>query len=311
MTATNASNPSAPARAVITGGKGFVGAHLRRHLEAEGDTVVLLDRDDVDVVDLDAITERFERHRPEVVYHLAALSHVGESWDDPDAVRRVNVGGTESVLRAAERTGVRTVLVVGSSEEYGTVPAEEMPIAETRPARPTSPYGASKAEATALAAGLAATSAVRIVIARPFNHTGAGQSPKFLIPALAQRIAAAERDGHDSIAVGNLDPIRDISDVRDVARAYRLLVGHGATGEIYNVCSGRGVAVREIVELLAGEAGHAIALRIDPDLVRPVDIPVFVGDHAKLRAATGWRPEIALATTLRDVLDQARRDLAT
>ncbi len=301
---------AAAVRAVITGGKGFVGAHLRRHLEAHGDSVVLLDRDDVDVVDLDAITEQFERHRPEVVYHLAALSHVGESWDDPDAVRRVNVGGTESVLHAAERTGARTVLVVGSSEEYGTVAADEMPIAETRAARPTSPYGASKAEATALAAALAATSTVRIVIARPFNHTGAGQSPKFLIPALAQRIAEAERDGRDSIPVGNLDAIRDISDVRDVARAYRLLAAHGATGEIYNVCSGRGVAVREIVELLAGESGHAIALRIDPDLVRAVDIPVFVGDHTKLTDATGWRPEIPLTTTLRDVLDRARHDLA-
>ncbi len=289
-------------KVVITGGRGFVGGHLAAAAIAAGDEVVTLDRSDVDVADPVALRARFLEIRPRVVFHLAALSHVGESWNDPDAVERVNVGGTVAALEAADAAGAAAIVVVGSAEEYGRVRPDEVPLRETRPVAPASPYGASKAEATRRAIEFAATTAMRVVIARPFNHTGPGQSTKFLIPALAARIRAAGREGTGEIAVGNLDPIRDIGDVRDVVRAYRLLADQGGSGEVYNVCAGVGVSVREIAERLVAADGHELELRVDESLVRPVDVPVLIGDHTKLSAATGWQPEHDLATTLRDVL---------
>ena len=177
---------------------------------------------------------------------------------------------------------------------------------EDAPLRPTSPYAASKAAASLLALQAYLGAGLDTIRVRPFNHTGPGQPPKFLVPALAHRIAAAERDGADDIAVGSLDPVRDLSDVRDVVRAYRLLAAHGTAGEIYNVCSGHGVTVREVAERLIGHAARPLRLTVDPALVRPVDVPRLVGDGTRLRAATGWRPQYSLDETLRDVLDAAR-----
>jgi GDP-4-dehydro-6-deoxy-D-mannose reductase len=289
-------------RAAITGGNGFVGRHLAAALRGAGHDVTSLDRNEVDVSDATAVVGVLRAARPDVVFHLAALSHVGESWSDPDAVERVNVGGTQAVLDGSDAVGVQTVVVVGSAEEYGRVTPADVPLGETHPAAPESPYGRSKAEATRRAVEFAAHSRVRVVIARPFNHTGPGQAPKFLIPALAQRIRAAAEAGVDEIAVGNLDPVRDIGDVRDVVRAYLALARLGESGEIYNVCTGVGVSVREIAERLVAASGRALELRVDPDLVRPVDIPVLIGDHTKLTDATGWHPQVSLDTTLRDVL---------
>ncbi len=289
-------------RAVITGGNGFVGRHLASALRASGHDVTILDRNEVDVSDADAVGAALRAARPEMVFHLAALSHVGESWSDPDAVERVNVGGTVAVLDGSERAGADVVVVVGSAEEYGRVTPDEIPLHEDRPVAPVSPYGRSKAEATRRAVEFATSSRARVVVARPFNHTGPGQAPKFLIPALAQRIRAATAAGAIDIAVGNLDPIRDIGDVRDVVRAYVRLADLGSSGEIYNVCTGRGVSVREIAERLVAASECPLELRIDPELVRPVDVPVLIGDHSKLTSATGWTPQIDLDTTLRDVL---------
>jgi GDP-4-dehydro-6-deoxy-D-mannose reductase len=293
-------------RCVITGGRGFAGRHLARHLLDTSHDVTVLDRAELDVVDAAAVARQFAAQRPEVVFHLAALTHVGESYDDPAGVARVNVDGTLAVLHAAADTGARVVVVVGSAEEYGAVPPGEVPIAETRPPAPVSPYGASKAEATRRAGEFARDAPLRVVIARPFNHTGPEQSTRFLIPALAARIAAAELRGGDHVAVGNLDPVRDIGDVRDVVRAYALLAERGEPGEIYNIATGRGVTVRDVARLLIDQATVPLELRVDPGLVRPVDIPILVGDHRKLTAATGWAPRIPLAQTLRDVLVAAR-----
>jgi GDP-4-dehydro-6-deoxy-D-mannose reductase len=290
-------------RCVITGGRGFVGGHLATALRAAELDVTLLDRSEVDVADRAAVQRSFAAASPDAIFHLAALTHVGESWSDPDAVRRVNVGGTEAVLAASEAVGAQVAVIVGSAEEYGRITPDDIPITESQPAAPESPYGQSKAEATRLAVEFSRTSALRVVIARPFNHTGPGQSTKFLIPALAERIRAARQSGTRSIVVGNLDPVRDIGDVRDVVRAYRLLASLGTNGEIYNVSTGRGVSVREIAETLIAASGAPIELKVDPDLVRPVDIPVLIGDHTKLSAATQWEPEIPLRTTLTDVLE--------
>ena len=142
-----------------------------------------------------------------------------------------------------------------------------------------------------------------VVRVRAFTHTGPGQSDRFLMPALAHRIAAAERERRDEIRVGSLDPIRDVSDVRDVVRAYRLLAERGEAGEVYNVCSGTGASVREIADHLVAAARRPLRLTVDPELVRPVDVPRLVGDASKLRAATGWTPEFRLDQTLADVLE--------
>lgn len=289
-------------RCVITGGRGFVGGYLAVELRGAGHDVVLLDRAEVDVADAEAVRARLDSTRPDAVFHLAALTHVGDSWLDPDRVARVNIGGTEAVLAGAEAAGAEVVIVVGSAEEYGRVEPADVPIRESHPAPGHSPYGTSKAAATRLAAEFAQGARTRVVIVRPFNHTGPGQIPRFLIPALAARIRAALESGDREIAVGNLDPVRDISDVRDVVRAYALLAESGARGEIYNVCSGRGVSVAEIADRLIAVSGADLRVRVDPELVRPVDIPILIGDHTKLTVATGWTPQIPLDTTLADVL---------
>ncbi len=300
-------------RAVVTGARGFVGPHLTAHLEACGDSVVALDRrgpEPFDVTEPDSVRAALERAEPDAVYHLAALSHVGESWSSPALSFRVNAEGTLNVLRTCADLGVDRVLVIGSAEEYGSVDPADLPLSEDAPLRPVTPYGASKVAGDFLALQSFLGDRLGAIRARPFNHTGPGQEPRFLVPALAARIARAEQEGSKEIPVGSLDAVRDITDVRDVVRAYRLLVEHGEPGEVYNVCSGHGVAVSEIAAGLLDQARHEIRLVVDPDLVRPVEVPRLVGDNRRLVAATGWQQEYDLATTLADVLDNARAALA-
>jgi GDP-4-dehydro-6-deoxy-D-mannose reductase len=296
-------------RAAVTGSSGFVAGHLVPYLRSLGDEVVTLDRSGeppVDVTDTHRVRDVLRRERPDAVYHLAGLSHVGASWDAPETVFRVNAEGTLSVLRACADAGVERVLVAGSADEYGVVDVDDLPITEDAPIRPITPYGASKAAADILAGQAFAADGLGTLRVRAFNHTGPGQISTMLVPGLAARIAAAERDGRQVISVGNLDVVRDLTDVRDVIRAYRLLVERGAPGDAYNVCSGRGVSVRDVAEALLAMSEAPLELVVDPELVRPVDVPRLVGSPAKLSAATGWEPEIPLEQTLRDVLTAAR-----
>jgi GDP-4-dehydro-6-deoxy-D-mannose reductase len=298
---------------LVTGGTGFVGPYLAAHCRELGDDVVTVDRsgaDRLDITDRDAVRDAFARHAPEIVYHLAALTHVGDSWADPAAVFRVNIDGTAHVLDAARAAGVRRVIVVGSAEEYGRVEPADLPLREDAPLRPSTPYGVSKIAASFLALQAHLAHGLDVVRVRPFSHTGPGQTDRFLVPALAARIAAAERAGENEIRVGSLDPVRDVSDVRDIARAYRLLADRGEAGEVYNVCSGTGVSVRDIADRLVASAHRQLRLTVDPELVRPVEVPRLVGDASRLRAATGWSPEIGLEETLTAVLDDARSRVA-
>jgi GDP-4-dehydro-6-deoxy-D-mannose reductase len=299
-------------RAVVTGGHGFVGSHLKVHLESMGDHVTTLDRsgpDAVDVTDREKLAGRLRADRPDAVYHLAAFTHVGESFAAEAEVFAVNVDGTDNVLAACRAAGTERVLVVGSAEQYGVVDAAALPIREEAPTRPVSPYARSKAAAEALALDAFRTTGQGVICVRAFNHTGPGQPPRFLVPALAARIVAAERAGLDTVSVGNLDPVRDYSDVRDVVRAYRLLVERGEPGTVYNVCSGTGVGVADIARGLLALAERPLDLVVDPDLARATDVPVLVGDPSRLRHATGWTPEIPLPQTLADVLASARESL--
>lgn len=300
-------------RALITGAGGFVGHHLRRHLEDLGDEVAVTDRstDGVDILDAPALLDVFRRTRPECVYHLAGASDVGGSWNTPQATFRANAEGTLNVLWAAREAGTERVLTVGSADVYGKVTPEDLPIVEDLPLRPVSPYAASKVAADYVALQAHLGHSQHVVRARPFNHLGPGQTDRFVAPALAGRIAQNERSGESIVRVGNLTPERDFTDVRDVVRAYRLLVGSGVAGEVYNVCSGRAIAVQELAEQFISMATIPMRLEADPDLQRPVDIPVLLGDNSRLRADTGWVPEIPLETTLADLLDDRRRRLGT
>ncbi len=295
-------------RAFVTGGKGFVGSWLVEHLRASGDDVVAVDSE-VDVTDAEAVRRAVAASEPEAVYHLAAFSHVGRSWDDRAAVVTVNTVGTAAVLDACRRLpSPPRVLVVSSAEVYGTVGADRQPVGEDQPMRPVTPYAASKAAAEMLAVQAHLGDGVPVVRVRPFNHIGPGQADSFVVPALAARIVAAQRDGSRELRVGNLSARRDLTDVRDVVRAYRLLLaGGGEPGAVYNVCSGRAVAIGEIAGRLLALAGASLELQTDPDLMRPVDVPVMCGDGSRLAAATGWAPAVALDDTLTAVLDEQRR----
>jgi GDP-4-dehydro-6-deoxy-D-mannose reductase len=298
-------------RALVTGAGGFVGVHLVRHLEQQGDDVVELERnvDGIDIADADALTDAVVAAKPEAVYHLAGAADVGGSWVEPRETFLANALGTLNVLEASRQAGAERVLAVTSADVYGRVTADELPLDELQPLRPVSPYAASKVAADALAQQAWLGHRLPVIRVRAFNHLGPGQSDRFVAPSVAARIARNERDGGDEVPIGNMTPRRDVTDVRDVVRAYRLLMTAGEPGAVYNVCRGEAFSVQQIAEALLAMASRPMRLVSDPALQRPVDIPVLVGDNRALRTATGWEPTIPLAQTLTDVLADWRARL--
>lgn len=298
-------------KALVTGASGFVGRHLVRHLRAAGDEVICSDRtvDATDITDADSVRSLFRRVRPQVVYHLAGWADVGGSWKAPVESFRTNAEGTLNVLGAATDCGVERVLAVSSADVYGIVAPSELPLTEDSPLRPASPYAASKVAADYLGLQAWLGRQLPVLRVRAFNHLGPGQTDKFVAPALASRIVRAERDGGEVLTVGDLSARRDFTDVRDVVRAYRLLVEHGAPGEVYNVCSGVDLAVRDLAEQLVELSRVPMRLEVDESLLRPVELPVLRGSHDRLTEATGWKPEIDMATTLADLLEDWRERL--
>ena len=298
-------------RALVTGADGFVGVHLVAHLRAEGDEVI---ESATDITDREALHASFGAAEPEVVYHLAAQADVGGSWSSPIETLRVNVEGTVNVLDAARASGARRVLAVTSADIYGVVAESDLPLTEDAPIRPVSPYAASKAAADVMCVQAGLAHDLDVVRARSFNHLGPGQSDRFVASAIASRIVDNERAGRRELRVGNLEARRDFTDVRDVVRAYRALVGQGRPGEAYHVCSGVDRSVRELVDALVAMSDTVMEVVVDPELFRPADLAVLRGDNAKLHTETGWKPEIPLETTLRDLLDHWRdqgRDVGT
>jgi GDP-4-dehydro-6-deoxy-D-mannose reductase len=295
-------------KALVTGASGFVGTHLVGHLSSEGDDVIGMDRvsGDPDLLDQEGLTAAFAAARPNAVYHLAGDADVGGSWFHAADTFRANAEGTLNVLAAAREAGVERVLVVGSADEYGRVSGQDIPINENQPLCPVSPYAASKVAAEYLAVQAGLGYGQEIIRARPFNHLGPGQTDRFIAPALAMRIARNEIAGVEVVPVGNLTPKRDFTDVRDVVRAYRLMMMHGQPGEVYNICSGIAIPVQELADRLIAMASRPMRLESDPELQRRVDIPVLCGDPSALQRATGWSPQVPLDTTLRDILVQCR-----
>ncbi len=292
--------------AYITGGAGFVGHWLADHLLDSGDEVVAVDAE-VDVTEPAAVRASMTKVSPEVVYHLAGLAHVGRSWEDPALTFKVNALGTLNVLEAAAAClEPPRVVIVSSAEVYGAAGGE--PLTESAPLRPVSPYASSKVAAEFLGLQAFLGRGLPVVVVRPFNHVGPGQAPDFVVSALARRLVEAERAGVNKVAVGNLEAVRDFTDVRDVVRAYRLLAVGGEPGEVYNVASGRGLKVGEVAERLIAIAGGPVELVRDESLYRPVDVPIFLGDASKLVAATGWSPAVPLEETLADVISFWRRN---
>lgn len=256
----------------------------------------------LDLADADATLAAVRDAAPEVVYHLAALASVRESWDHPRRVITTNPLTTLNVLDAVRAAAPDArVVVVGTGEVYG--PPERLPVDEEAPLRPQNPYAVSKATADLLAAMYADAHGLGIVRVRAFNHAGPGQSPEYVVASLCRQVAAARRAGERSVRVvsGNPEPRRDFTDVRDVVRAYRLLAADAAP-DAYNVCSGRAASVRDLLALLESTAGVEVEHVVDPELVRAHDVLEIRGSHERLTAATGWEPEIPLERTLADTV---------
>jgi GDP-4-dehydro-6-deoxy-D-mannose reductase len=275
---------------------------LIEHLESQGDVVIGLDTE-VDITVADGLRDFIVDAAPDAICHLAALASVGASWGSSAVTYQVNTVGTANVLDAALACARHPrVLLISSSEVYGRVQPADLPVTEDQPLAPVSPYAASKAAAEMIAIQTGLGAGLEVVRARPFNHTGPGQRNDFVVPALAEQIAGAVASGADHLSTGNLDARRDLSDVRDVVRAYRLLLTDGQPGQVYNICRGEAVSIRHLAERLLALAGVDMPIVVDPARVRPVEIPELRGDRRRVGEATGWKPEIDLDRTLADVL---------
>ncbi len=315
-------------RALVTGITGFVGGHLAEHLLGSGDLVVgvstsgrwpeglahlaagaRIERCDLARVDESELADLIGRKRPEAIYHLAAQANPQASVADPRGTWALNLGGTLTLLEAVKASGLRPrVVLVGSGVCYGNPAPEHLPVSESCPLRPNNPYSASKGAADLLGVQHFLAHGTDAVMVRPFNHAGPRQSPTYVLAALARQVAEVEAGERPCVEVGNLDIVRDFTDVRDVVRAYRLIAtGGGEAGEVYNLGSGRGTRLADALATLRGLARAPVEVRVDPARVRPVDQPLLVADASKLRAATGWEPRFSIESTLADMLDDGRR----
>ncbi len=302
---------------LITGCFGFVGRYLVDAIRAAEPAaeIIALDRAAapdgfppvtravvLDLLELDALAGVIARERPDRLVHLASFSSVGFSWREPIASFTNNTNIFLDVLECVRRHAPETrVLSIGSSEQYGLVTAADLPLRETTPQRPLSPYAVARVAQEHLGEVYVRGYGLDVVATRSFNHVGSGQSAQFVISALAKQVAEVARGERDRLRVGTTSVIRDFLDVRDVVAAYLALCAGGTRGEIYNICSGRGVSIAEAIAMLAAIAGIDPILETDPDLVRPIENAIVIGDHSKITAAVGWRPTIALEDALRAV----------
>jgi GDP-4-dehydro-6-deoxy-D-mannose reductase len=315
-------------RALITGINGFVGGHLAEHLlSLEGWTVAGLSRTAalslpqlagrVTLVAAD-LNDRAQAKRavaeaaPEVIFHLAGQPFVPESFRDPAATLQTNLLGALHLFLALIELDLQArVVLIGTNEEYGQIRPEDLPVDEGTPLRPTSPYGVSKVAQSMLGLQYHLSHGLDVVRLRPFTHIGPRQNQRFVTAAFACQIARIERGLQPPVMyVGNLSPRRDFTDVRDIVRAYQLAALHGAPGAVYNIGSGRSVAIRSLLDDLIAASGMSIEVLPDPQLMRPVDIPLMMCDPSSFCACTSWSPQIAFQQTLTDILAYWRGQVA-
>lgn len=310
-------------RSTITGADGFVGQWLVQALLARGDevdgliradspTLTTLPRDAAaavqwrrfDLADSDGLKKIIDATKPDAVFHLAAQSSVPESLSAPAQTIETNLLGALNVLEACRASAPDArLLFAGSADAYGPKPPEAMPLREETPLDPRNPYAASKAAAEVMVRQYVRSGWCDAVVTRSFNHAGPGQSPKFAIAAFAKQVSDVKHTRQaPPIRVGALQPERDFTDVRDVVRAYVLLLERGASGAVYNVCSGKAYSMQRVLDDLMALAGIAVEVVVDPSLLRPVETPRLIGDASRLQRDTGWRPEIGFERTLRDLL---------
>lgn len=294
---------------LVTGAAGFAGSHLVERLRLDGGHVVGWSRADVDLLDRDAVRWRIRELKPSAIYHCAGAPQVAQSWTDTAHPLRVNVLATHYLLDAVRRAGAPCrVLVTGSALVYRS---SADPIHEDDPLEPASPYALSKLAQEQLARRSLAEDGVDVLLTRPFNHTGPRQTPSYAAPTLARQLALIEAGRSQPVLhVGNLDARRDLTDVRDTVRAYELLMARGRSGVPYNVCSGVGYAVRDILDGLRARVRVAVRVEVDAARLRRVDVPALVGSPARLQADTGWRPEIPFDRMLDDLLDFWRSEVS-
>ncbi len=312
-------------KVLITGIEGFVGGHLARFIRDQGDiqlfgtTFFPVERsphlvelgvhlEQVDLIDEDHVHRLLETIRPDQVYHLAAQSFVPESFANPWGTLSNNIHAQLNLLHSMYRLDLDArILIVGSGEQYGPVTPDEVPINEDQPLRPASPYSVSKVAQDMLGLQYFLSHGVSAIRVRPFNQIGPGQSSLFVAAAFASQIAAIELGKKEPVVhVGSLEARRDFTDVRDMVRAYWLVMAHGKPGDVYNVGSGQAHSIRELLDTLLEMSAVRIDVAVDPTRLRPVEVPIVVCDYSKIRASTGWEPAYSFRQTLADVLEDWR-----
>lgn len=304
---------------LVTGAAGFVGRHLLHQLIEDGTSIVAWHRPGgtaprlredvrwmaVELLDRDAVVRAIDDVRPSAVYHLAGAAHVAQSWRFTLETYQNNVLATHHLFEALHRTGVAPrVLVTCSATVYR---AQPRPITEADPLAPSSPYATSKLAQEMLAIRVARDNGIPALVARAFNHTGPGQSAGYVASSIARQIARIEAGLQEPVLkVGNLNPKRDLTDVRDTVRAYTAMMARATPGVPYNVCSGRALSIRELVRTFVARSTTPLRIEQDAALFRPNDTPLLVGSHDRLTADTGWRPVIPLERTVDDLLNDWR-----
>lgn len=310
-------------RALITGINGFVGGHLAEHLLSTGWDVTGASSSashrlvhlaghvslvTTDLMDADANRAMLEQCKPDAIFHLAAQAHVPTALANPEATLTGNMLAQSRLLDGVRASGIDPVVVVAcTSEEYGAVRPEDIPVDEDTPLRPGNPYALSKVFQDMHALESFIAHGIRTVRLRLFNHIGPRQAPSYVVASFARQIALIERGEQEPVvSVGNLAARRDFSDVRDIVRAYELAARHCEPGSVYNVGSGEAVMIQNILDMLIGMSHLPIKVSVDPARVRPVDVPVIACDASSFRSRTQWTPQISLHQSLSDVLDEWR-----
>lgn len=317
-------------RALITGITGFAGSHLAEYLLAEHPGVEVFGTHrwrsrmdnvehfrskvkllEADLRDYTSMHAALERSRPDVIFHLAAQSFVPSSWIAPNDTLTTNVSGQTNLFEAVRALKIDPVIQIAcSSEQYGLVLPGETPIKETNPLRPLSPYAVSKVAQDYLGYQYFQSYGLKVVRTRGFNHTGPRRGHVFVTSNFCSQVAAIELGLQEPvIRVGNVDAIRDFTDVRDMVRAYWLAVTKAKPGEVYNIATGNGIVIREMLERLIQLADVEVKIETDPERLRPSDVEILIGDASKFKADTGWEPRIPFEQTLRDLLDYWRTTL--
>jgi len=309
-------------KALVIGGAGFVGHYLIEHLAQTGRDVYAThlpneavnakaNSYELDILDFGACKQLLSHIQPDEIYHLAAQSSAAVSWKIPALTVDVNIKGTVNILESMQVLSCKSrLLLVGSGEEYGVVSPDDLPIKEEQCTNPTNVYAVTKATQTMLGKLYVSAYGLDIVMTRSFNHIGPGQLPTFAVSSFCKQIAEIEKGlCLPVIKVGNLSACRDFTDVRDVVRAYVLLIEKGQTGEVYNVGSGNAVSMQSILDELLALATVEITVENDPERMRPADVPIIVADVTKLKQVTEWEVQDSLKSTLRDTLNCWRKTL--